>query len=120
MTVEAARQLGRLVKQARRDRGLTLRQLDELTGVSYTWLARLEGGRMLAPAPSKLTKVAEALNLPSERIDLIMRGQIANDLPPIRTYFRAKYRLTSAEIAQIEDLFDQIQRDHRNRDQASR
>ncbi len=112
MTEEEARQLGRLVKQARRVRGLTLRQLDELTGVSYTWLGRLERGWMPAPAPSKLTKVADVLNLPPERIDRIMRGQVSRDLPAIRTYFRTKYQLTPKEIARIEGVFDQIQRSH--------
>lgn len=112
MTEEEARQLGRLVKQARRSHHLTLRQLDGLTGVSYTWLGRLEGGQMLAPAPSKLTKVAQVLDLPPERIDVITRGQVSRDLPPIRTYFRTKYKLTSQEISRIEDVFDQIRRNH--------
>lgn len=114
MTEETARQLGRLVKQARHARKLTLRQLGELTGVSYTWLGRLEGGRMLAPAPSKLTKVAQALDLPPERIDTITRGQVSRDLPPIHTYFRAKYNLTPEEIREIEAVFEEIRRNRRD------
>ncbi|HEV3321397.1 MAG TPA: helix-turn-helix transcriptional regulator [Solirubrobacteraceae bacterium] len=110
MTEVQARELGRLVKQARRVRQLSLRALDELTGVSYGWLSRLERGQMIAPAPSKLTKVAEALGIAPERIDRITRGGISRDLPPIRTYFRAKYQLTPREITQIEEVFDQIRR----------
>jgi transcriptional regulator with XRE-family HTH domain len=113
MTGEQARELGGLVKQARRKRKLSLRALDELmTGVSYGWLGRLERGQMIAPAPSKLTKVAEVLGIAPERIDQITRGRLSRDLPPIRTYFRAKYQLTPHEITQIEEVFDQI---HRNR-----
>jgi transcriptional regulator with XRE-family HTH domain len=110
MTEVQARELARLVKQARRTRKLSLRALDELTGVSYGWLARLERGVMIAPAPSKLTRVAEALGIPPERIDRITRGRISRDLPPIRTYFRAKYQLNRHEITQIEEVFDQIRR----------
>jgi transcriptional regulator with XRE-family HTH domain len=110
MTEVQARELGRLIKQARRTRKLSLRALDELTGASYGWLARLERGLMLAPAPSKLTRVAEALDIPPERIDRITRGRISRDLPPIRTYFRTKYKLTPHEITQIEEVFDQIRR----------
>jgi transcriptional regulator with XRE-family HTH domain len=110
MTQVQARELGRLVKQARRSRKLSLRALDELTGVSYGWLRRLEHGQMSKPAPSKLTKVAEALSIPPERIDRITRGQVSRDLPTIRTYLRAKYQLKPHEIAQIEELFDQIRR----------
>lgn len=110
MTEVQTRELGRLIKQARRTRKLSLRGLDELTGASYGWLSRLERGQMTAPAPSKLTKVAEALGIAPERIDRITRGRIARDLPAIRTYFRAKYKLTPKEITKIEEVFDQIRR----------
>ncbi len=110
MTEVQARELGRLVKQARRTQKLSLRALDELTGVSYGWLSRLERGQMTAPAPSKLTKVAEALGIAPERIDRITRGQVSSDLPAIRTYFRTKYKLNPHEITQIEEVFDQIRR----------
>ncbi len=113
MTEVQARELGRLFKQARRSRKLSLRALDELTGVSYGWLSRLERGQMITPAPSKLTKVAEVLGIAPERIDRITRGRISRDLPPIRTYFRAKYKLKPEEIRQIEELFDQIRRNRR-------
>jgi transcriptional regulator with XRE-family HTH domain len=111
MTEVQARELGRLFKQARRSKKLSLRALDELSGVTYRWLARLEHGQMKAPPPSKLTKVADVLDIPPERIDRITRGQVSRDLPPIRTYFRTKYQLTPQEIRQIEELFDQIRRD---------
>jgi len=114
MTEVQARELGRLFKQARRTRKLSLRALDELAGVSYGWLGRLERGQMIAPAPSKLTRVAEVLGIAPERIDRITRGRVSRDLPPIRTYFRAKYQLTPQEITQIEELFDQIRRDRPN------
>jgi transcriptional regulator with XRE-family HTH domain len=89
---------------------MSLRALDELAGVSYGWLGRLERGQMSAPAPSKLTRVAEVLGIAPERIDLITRGRVSRDLPAIRTYFRAKYQLTPPEIERIEELFDQIRR----------
>lgn len=110
MTEAQARQLGRLFKQARKVKRLSLRQVDELSGVSYGWLGDLERGHMTAPAPSKLTKVAGTLGIPPERIDRITRGRLSSELPPIRTYFRAKYQLTTEEIMQIEELFDRIRR----------
>jgi transcriptional regulator with XRE-family HTH domain len=115
MTEVQARELGRLFKRARRTRRLSLRAVDELTGAaSYGWLSRLENGQMIAPAPSKLTEVAEVLGIAPERIDRITRGRISRDLPSIRTYFRAKYHLTPQEITQIEEVFDQIRRNRRD------
>ncbi len=113
MTAVQARELGRLIRRTRRSRGLTLRALDELTGASYGWLARLERGVMTSPAPSKLTAVAEVLDIPMERIDRMTRGKVASSLPAIRTYFRTKYKLDPEEIRQIEDVFDRIRRDRR-------
>lgn len=113
MTEVQARELGRLFKRARRARQLSLRALDEQTGVSYGWLGRLERGQMVAPAPSKMTRVAVVLGIAPERIDLITRGRLSRDLPTIRTYFRAKYKLNPQEITQIEELFDQIRRNRR-------
>jgi transcriptional regulator with XRE-family HTH domain len=113
MTAVQARELGRLVKRTRRARKLSLRALDELTGVSYGWLGMLERGMITKPAPSKLTKVAEALGIPMERIDRMTRGKVSSDLPAIRTYFRTKYKLDPQEIRQIEEVFDQIRRNRR-------
>jgi transcriptional regulator with XRE-family HTH domain len=113
MTEVQARELGRLFKQARRTKKLSLREVDELTGASYGWLSRLERGKMTMPAPSKLTAVAEVLGIPPERIDRITRGKVSSDLPAIRTYFRTKYKLDPQEIRQIEEVFDQIRRNRR-------
>lgn len=114
MTEAQAKQLGRLIKRARKQRKLSLRDVDELSSVSDHWLSRMERGLMKSPAPSKLTDIARVLGIPPERIDRITRGHVSSNLPPIRTYFRAKYQLTTAEIQQIEELFDQIRRNRRD------
>jgi transcriptional regulator with XRE-family HTH domain len=110
MTEAQAKQLGRLVKRARKAKKLSLRGVDELSIVSDHWLSRLERGLMKSPAPSKLTDVARVLGIPPERIDRITRGHVSSSLPPIRTYFRAKYQLTTEEIQQIEEVFDRVRR----------
>lgn len=108
MTEAESRKLGRLFAKARRRKGLSLRGLDELTGVSYAWIGRMEAGEWSAPAPSKLTRLAETLNVPMEDIERITRGHVSKALPGMRTYFRTKYRLSPAQIAQIEDCFEQV------------
>lgn len=117
MTEEQARQLGRLVKRARKQRGLSLREVDEQSAASYHWLSRLERGLMKAPAPTKLTDVARVLGIAPERIDRITRGQISSDLPPIRTYLRAKYQLTTEETQKLEEIFDRIRRERRDNEE---
>jgi transcriptional regulator with XRE-family HTH domain len=110
MTEAQARQLGRLFKRARKAKKLSLREVDEQSGVSYGWLSRLERGLTAAPSPTKLTRVARVLGISPERLDRITRGQVSSELPPIRTYFRAKYQLNTEEIQQIEEVFDRVRR----------
>jgi transcriptional regulator with XRE-family HTH domain len=110
MTEAQAKQLGQLFRRTRLTKKLSLRQLDELSGASYGWIRRLERGLAAEPSPSKLTAVARVLGIPPERIDRITRGHVSSSLPPIRTYFRAKYQLTTEEIQQIEEVFDRVRR----------
>jgi transcriptional regulator with XRE-family HTH domain len=114
MTEAQAKQLGRLVKRARKERKLSLRDVDERSSVSDHWLSRLERGLMKYPAANKLTDAARVLGIPPERIDQITRGQVSSSLPPIRTYFRAKYRLRTEQIQQIEEVFDRVRREHQD------
>lgn len=113
MTEAEARQVGRLYKQARRAKKLSLRRVDELSGVSYGWIGDLERGHLAQPASSKLMKVATVLAIPPERVDRMTRGQLARELPPFRTFFRVKFHLTTEEIREIEEVFERIRRNRR-------
>lgn len=110
--------LGRLLAQARRNKGLSLRAAAEIAGVEHIWLTRVEQGFFNQPAPERITRVAEALGIDPERIDRITKGHVSNNLPGVRTYFRAKYDLSPAEIDQIENTVNQIQHDHERRENA--
>jgi len=102
MTQAQAKQLGTLMAKARRRKGLSHRALALQLGVAYGWLSELEAGRFVDPAPDRLARLAEALDIEPARIDRITKGSMADSLPEVRTYFRAKYGLTPEESAQIE------------------
>jgi transcriptional regulator with XRE-family HTH domain len=101
MTLAQAKQLGILVAKARRRKGLSYRALATQLGVAYGWLSELEMGRFLDPAPDRLARLAEALDIAPARIDRITKGSMADSLPEVRTYFRAKYGLTPGQSEQI-------------------
>jgi transcriptional regulator with XRE-family HTH domain len=101
MTTAQAKQLGTLVAKARRRKGLSYRALATQLGVAYGWLSELEMGRFLDPAPDRLARLAEALDIAPARIDRITKGSMADSLPEVRTYFRAKYGLTPEQSEQI-------------------
>jgi transcriptional regulator with XRE-family HTH domain len=51
--------LGQFLRSAREQRGLSLRSVEEETGVSNAYLSQLEHGRIRQPSPVILHKLAE-------------------------------------------------------------
>ena len=79
-------------------------------GVANGWIAELENGRYLDPAPDRLARLAEVLDIDSGRIDRITKGAMTEGLPGARTYFRAKYDLKPEEIAKVERYIERLRR----------
>lgn len=102
MTAAQARMLGGLIRRARDERGLSVRQLASQVDIPAGWLFGVEAGRFLNPASDRLALVTEVLNIKSARVDRITKGSVAGGLPELRTYFRAKYDLTPEQIEQVE------------------
>jgi transcriptional regulator with XRE-family HTH domain len=55
--------IGKLIKEARLEKGLTQEQLGELVGVQKSAIAKYESGRVVNIKRSTLQKLAKALNL---------------------------------------------------------
>lgn len=110
MTPSQARQLGSIFAKARARKGVSLRDLAWQVGVHTSWLGRLEHGDFADPAPDRLARVAEELDIEPERIDRITKGAVADGLPGMRTYFRAKYDLTPEQIEQVERYVKRLEK----------
>jgi transcriptional regulator with XRE-family HTH domain len=116
MNDSQAAKLGRLVAEARTRKGFSLRAAAEIAGVPFLWLSRVEHGAFNQPAPERLTRLAEMLEIDPERLDRVTGGHLSSSLPGVRTYLRSKYELTPEEIDQIEQTVNEIQRNHERRD----
>lgn len=108
MTQRQAQHLGRLVQKARQAKGLTLRDIEDQTGISFAWVYQLERGTYQQPAPERLARLAELLDIDPERIDRLSRGQVSAALPTMRTYLRTKYDMTTEDIARVEKMVSRI------------
>jgi transcriptional regulator with XRE-family HTH domain len=53
------RTLGQFLKTVREDKGLTLRSVENSTGISNAYLSQLEGDKIKQPSPIVLHKLAE-------------------------------------------------------------
>jgi transcriptional regulator with XRE-family HTH domain len=102
MTESQARRLGTLIAKARIGKGLSTRELASRLGVAKGWVSGIESGRFLDTAPGRLARLCEVLDIEPARIDRITKGTVADSLPEVRTYFRAKYGLTPEQAERIE------------------
>ncbi|MEQ1765549.1 MAG: helix-turn-helix transcriptional regulator [Pyrinomonadaceae bacterium] len=66
-TLIRSEELGAALKRARKDRGMSLRDVENETGISFATLARIER-QVGSPTPDNLTSITEWLNIPIARI----------------------------------------------------
>jgi transcriptional regulator with XRE-family HTH domain len=102
---EAAGRLGAYVQQLRLDRGLSVRGLAAKAKVDFSWLSRLERGRIASPDARSLWRIARSLDV--ETADLYLEAGFgdAHGLPGFGPYLRAKYHLPSEAVRQLEAHF---------------
>jgi transcriptional regulator with XRE-family HTH domain len=60
--------LEKLLAEARRAKGVSLRQVERATGVSNAYLSQMETGQVAEPSPRKLQALAEYYDLPYEAL----------------------------------------------------
>lgn len=68
MTRKGGKTLGELLKDLRLANGLTLRDVEGLTGISNAYLSQVENGQIKQPSPNFLHKMAGALDYPYEAL----------------------------------------------------
>lgn len=113
MDPEHAQRLGALIRESRTAAGLSLRQLEELTGIDDGLLTRMERGVILTPAPDKLGRVAEALNVPLADLYAIAGYDAPSELPTLKPYLRTKYRKLPASAAdELEAYAERLAKKH--------
>lgn len=67
-------QFGKLVRAYRKQRGLTQAQLADLWGYTRTYVTQIEAGKRKLDRPSQITRLAELLEIPKERLYAIGRA----------------------------------------------
>ena len=108
-----ARRLGALIRDFREAQGLSLRDLEDQTGIDDGLLTRMEGGAILTPAPDKLGRIAEALDIPLADLYALAAYAVPNQLPTLKPYLRTKYRrLPTAAADQLEAYAERLAKRH--------
>ncbi len=111
---------GEKLRALRQQKKLTLRALAEATGMSFTYLSKIENGRVpYTPSPEKIRLLAEALGVDS--LELL---RAADKVPPEMAELTAhpaarKFIERAREVASPEDwdaLLDLLERRRAERD----
>lgn len=70
--------MGQVLKSARELRGLSLRRLEKLTGISNAYLSQLENDYVKEPSPHILHKLARVYEVPYREL-LLLAGYLRHD-----------------------------------------
>jgi len=98
-------QLGRLLQRDRHAAGMSMEKLATATGLDKGTISRLEQGKIEAPSPQKLQRLAAALGTEVEDYFALAGYFTPHGLPSLGAYLRAKYDAPPALAREIEDYF---------------
>jgi transcriptional regulator with XRE-family HTH domain len=106
---------GTLLRELREKAGFSLRQLESATGISNGYLSQMESGRVGAPSPKILEKLASALTYPYVEL-MRVAGHLAPGIP-LEPVFRLGPTneslvdgLTESERSQVFHFIEELKR----------
>lgn len=102
MAPVSQRELGKFIRQHREDRGLSLRQLADKSGVPYTTIYRWEEGVYSVPKVEMLERLGRALGVRLTDLFAVAGLAVPSGLPELGPYLRHKYDLTVEAAADVE------------------
>ena len=103
------------IRELRQSIGFTQQDLSHASGLSRSYISRLEMGDIALPSRDKLRSLASALGTSLD--DLLQAAGFLdapteeNDLPDLKVYLRRKYGIHERQVLQaIETLIDSLSR----------
>jgi transcriptional regulator with XRE-family HTH domain len=100
--------LGQVLRARREQFGLSQYGLENLSGVDHSVIGRIESGHIAAPAPDKLTRLAEALRLNVADVFILAGYSVPRQLPSFRPYLRSRYGDLPPEAHERLDAYFQL------------
>ena len=95
---------GQRLRQLRKDKGFTLRELAQAAGIDFTYLSKIENGRIpYTPAAETIRQLAEALKVDSIEL-LTLADKLPKELEPLKTNLQARrFFDRAAKVASPDD-----------------
>jgi transcriptional regulator with XRE-family HTH domain len=113
MDQEQAQELGRTLRERREALGVSARELAERARTSHATIVRLEQGAFDSPAPDKLSRIADALDLNLADVFALAEYVAPRGMPTFAPYLRSKYReLPAPAVEELERSFRRVAKRH--------
>lgn len=101
--------LGTLLKDKRKDMGLSTHELGDRTGVTNSTIMRIEQGSIANPRPDLLKSIADVLELKLADVYTAAGYVQPEGFPSFAPYLRSRYaHLPEAAQAELEASFSQV------------
>ena len=113
MNQSQSHRLGEFLRQQRKKRGLTVRDLASSSGVDRTAIVRIENGTVAAPRPDTLRALAQTLGIALADVFALADYVVPDELPTFGPYLQAKYHdLPPEAVAQLDSYFQHLAQRH--------
>lgn len=99
--------LGAVLRRERRGKNLTLRAVQEKTGISNAYLSQIENGKIDSPSPNVLFKLSKLYNFSYERL-LSLAGHPLPSTVPLKISSRLNNTIEDLSDDEKERVFEYI------------
>jgi transcriptional regulator with XRE-family HTH domain len=76
--LEMERTFGQVLREIRRSKGVSQRQLAKKVGVDFSYISKIENDRLPPPAADTIVKICDALEIPVEEL-LALKGKMPSE-----------------------------------------
>lgn len=105
---------GQRLRQLRLDKKVNQRDLASRVGIDFTYLSKLENGRMPPPATATIARLSKALGIDTDELMLLAR-KVPLDITPVITrspvvpaFLRSIKDFDDAEISKLNDYAQKV------------
>ncbi|MCM3567543.1 helix-turn-helix transcriptional regulator [Neobacillus mesonae] len=91
------REFGEELRQLRKEKGLSIRKLSELSGVAHSYLSQVETGKRGIPKVETLEKIAAGLNIPLPDL-LEMAGYLPTEIVEDMQYEKLEHNPSGYDL----------------------
>ncbi len=104
---EQAAKFGQYLRELRKERNLTLRDIEERTDISNSYLSQLENGYIDQPSPRNLQRLAQVYGISYESL-MTQAGYLSpralGEAGPSRSAFNIIDDLSAEEVEEVQDF----------------